>query len=212
LAPLVSFIIYGATITSFLTAFYMTRSFAMTFLGSYRGSAHPHESPALMTVPLLVLALLSLIGGLWLEHPFAEYLVPVLGPANTMAGEGLITSLMHSWIGTLGVVLGLLMYTTWSDLPAYCARVFAPITALSRGKFFFDEVYDVLIVRPLKSASSALWSIVDQGIVDLLVVMIAKSVDAFGFLCSRTQTGQLQMYALGMLVSALVLTGLYIAL
>jgi NADH-quinone oxidoreductase subunit L len=95
--PYVSLVGYVATLTGFLTAFYMTRSFVMTFLGTYRGEQHPHESPWKMTVPLIVLALLALISGLWFEHILPEFLSPVLGAANLISVDGIFTSIVHSW-------------------------------------------------------------------------------------------------------------------
>jgi NADH-quinone oxidoreductase subunit L len=210
--PYASLVGYIATLTGFLTAFYMTRSFAMTFLGSYRGEHPPHESPWKMTLPLVVLALFALVSGLWFEHVLPEFLAPVLGPANLIAMDGIIGSILHSWVGIAGFLLALLFYTIWKDVPAKCAHLLSPLTTLSKNKFYFDEIYDFLIIRPLASFARFLWNSFDQGAVDFTVIMTAKSVDASGYIASRLQTGQLRLYALSMFVGALLLLTFYIVL
>lgn len=212
LLPYAHIIEFIATLTAFLTAFYMTRSFAMTFLGEYRGHAHPHESPLKMVLPLVLLAAGATVGGILLEHHLPVYLSPVFGEIAHHEGETFLAALKHSWVGILGVGIALIFYTRAKHVPEMIAKTFAPITVLSQGKFYVDEVYATFIVRPLERIAAALWRIVDQGTIDFLVNMTGKSVDATGFVASRTQTGQLRQYAAMMFVATFFIIVFYILL
>jgi NADH-quinone oxidoreductase subunit L len=210
--PYANIIGFIAAFTGFLTAFYMTRSFALTFLGKYRGNAEPHESHWKITLPLILLAIAALFSGIWLDKVLPEFLAPVLGPTNLHASEGLFVNIIHSWVGIAGVVIATLFYTTWKELPAQISGLLLPITKLSENKFYFDQIYELLIVRPLANFSRFLWASCDQAGIDFTVIMAAKSVDASGFIATRLQTGQLRFYALTMVVSALFLLTFYIVL
>jgi len=159
-----------------------------------------------------VLAFLALVSGVWFEHTLPEFLSPVLGPSNLIATDSIIASILHSWVGIAGMVLAILFYTVWTKLPAQIAQLLFPLTKLSENKFYVDEIYDFLIVKPLASFSRFLWISVDQGAVDFTVGMTAKSVDASGFIVSRLQSGQLRTYAIVMFVGALLLLTFYIVL
>jgi NADH-quinone oxidoreductase subunit L len=100
----------------------------------------------------------------------------------------------------------------WTAMPAKVAHILSPLTRLSENKFYVDEIYDYLIIKPLDSFSRFLWNSFDQGAVDFTVIMTAKSVDASGYIASRLQSGQLRMYALSMFVGALLLLTFYIVL
>lgn len=201
-----------ASFTGFLTSFYMARSFAMTFLGSYRGSGHPHESPWKMTVPLLVLALLAAVSGLWIEGVLPEYLHSVLGAGDHPYGEGIFMNVVHSWVGICGVLAATLFYTIWVDLPTRCAQLFKPLTVLSENKFYVDEMYDYFIVRSLRGFSQFLSQRIDQLSIDFAVNATGKSVDATGFIVSRLQSGQIRSYAALMALGALFLLLFYVVL
>lgn len=210
LAGYVEFLVPLASFTAFLTAFYMTRSFAMTFLGEYRGHAHPHESPARMTAPLVVLAGLALIGGLWLGGTLPHYLEPVLGAHASHSGESIIEGLMHSWIGILGIAFGVLCYTSLSQIPKSLYRAFGPLSSLSLNKFYFDELYAALVVRPLELLARVLFRVVDQGMIDGAVNGTAAVVDVSGEVARSTQTGQVRHYAFFMFVAALLMLFLFV--
>jgi len=187
--------------TAFLTAFYMARSFAMTFLGEYRGHAHPHESPWQMTTPLIVLAALASVGGLLLGGTFGFSLEHFLAPVIPLSGlqhahENILEGLMHSWIGLLGVGLALFLYTQAKEIPAKVFAAIPPLSALFERKYYFDEIYGFLIVRPLEEMARLLWRIVDVGIIDGMVNGTAQFVDISGEMRQITQTGQLRYYAL----------------
>ncbi len=199
-----------ASITAFLTAFYMTRSFAMTFLGKYHGHAHPHESPWKMTLPLIVLALLAVGGGVWLNDALPHYLSSVLPHEAGHHAETIVEALLHSWVGFLGVALGLLLYTQLVSVPGKVYRAVLPLSTLSLNKFYFDEIYGALIVRPLEKIASLLWKVFDQGIIDGMVNGTAALVDVNGEIVRVTQTGQIRHYALFMFIATVGIIGLYI--
>jgi NADH-quinone oxidoreductase subunit L len=205
LASSLDLLVLLASITAFLTAFYMTRSFALTFLGEYRGHAHPHESPWAMTVPLIVLAGLALVGGVWLVDALPAYLAPVLGEVHAHHGEGIVAGLMHSWVGILGIVVGLLFYTKLQSLPALLYKLLKPLSALSLNKFYFDEIYRALVIKPLELAAMFLHRVVDQGMIDGAVNGTASLVDLSGEITRGTQTGQIRHYALFMFVATLLI-------
>jgi NADH-quinone oxidoreductase subunit L len=236
-------------LTALCTAFYMMRSFAMTFMGEYRGghshahashddSAHsaghdhhdghdhdeghahePHESPWKMTLPLVVLAALAVVAGLALggqishgAYSLQAYLQPVVPSHAHEHGESLLAALAHSWVGILGVVLGVLFYTSLSSVPGVLARSLAPLTKLSQGKWFFDEVYSFLLIRPLEGMARFLWRGVDQGVIDGTVNGTAAVIDMSGEITRHTQTGQIRHYALFMFIGTVVVITFYMVM
>lgn len=194
-----------ASLTALITAFYMTRSVMLTFAGQYRGHAHPHESPVLMTMPLVVLALLATVGGLWLVESLPTYLAAAIPVHHEHHPESIVAALLHSWVGMAGVALGWLLYGPLAGLPGRIARAAAPLTLLFDRKWFFDELYGALVVRPLERLGRVLWKVVDQGVIDGLVNGSAAFIDVNGEVMRGTQTGQVRHYALFMFVATLVL-------
>jgi len=201
-------------LAAIMTAFYVTRSFAMTFLGKYRGHAHPHESPASMVFPLVVLASLAMTGGVfngWISlQDWLGHTIPV-GESHG-GGESILAALSHSWPGFLGVGLALIFYTSLQEAPARISRMIPPFTKLLEGKYFFDEIYRVLFVRPLEVIARTLWKFVDQGVIDGSVNGTAAVVDVSGEVVRNTESGQLRFYGLLMLVGTVFLICFYFAL
>jgi NADH-quinone oxidoreductase subunit L len=177
----------AALFTAGLTAFYMLRLVSLAFYGSFRGTAeqeaHIHESPKSMTVPLMVLAFLSIVGG-WIGIPIlsggdriGEFLAPVI-PA--LAGErgaehhpviSLEIALMAASIGAAAV--GLLLAWLWyakeeGRVPARIAARFPRLYRAVENKYFVDEAYDAAFVEGLgKEGGRFLWE-VDATVVDLI--------------------------------------------
>lgn len=194
-----------ATGTAILTAFYMTRSLVMTFFDSYRGHAKPHESPWIMTSPLLVLALLALGGGIALHHSFFEYLQQAGLPLIEAHPESILAALLHSWPGLLGVGAALLVYTKLKSLPHTVGTALAPMTALFAAKWYFDEVYQWVVVGPLERIARFLFREIDQSVIDGTVNGTAQLVEVQGELLRLTQTGQVRTYALFIFGGSLLL-------
>ena len=210
-------------VSALLTAFYMARLIAMTFLGDNRTGAeerpHLHEAPWIMTGPLLVLGILSVIGGainlpsfVGGHHGLEQWLEPVLEPATrfvqlemphgstelALVGGAIL-------IGVVGLVLGI-RWTLARPIPV--AREAPAETGLGlvlNRKYFVDELYDAVIVRPLVWLSRVvLWKGVDQGVVDGAAVNgTAKLSRGLGWLGSRLQTGQVGVYVVLFLVGAI---------
>jgi NADH-quinone oxidoreductase subunit L len=199
-----------ASLTAGLTAFYMTRSLVLTFFGEYRGHAHPHESPARMVIPLIVLALLATGGGVFLEHYLPEYLSAVLPRSHAHPSLSPQSSVAASWIGLLGVALGALFFGPLRVIPARAAALFPAIHRALLGKYFIDELYRAVIVRPLEVLSSVLWSGVDKGIIDATVNGTGEMVEISGEIARTAQTGEVRHYALYLLVAAATMIGVYL--
>ncbi len=203
--------------TALLTAFYTFRAYFMTFHGDEQipreAGHHAHESPASMTVPLIILAVCSIVVGLLFgpTELFSSFLGRVgslrFGPiSRTMAGEG-----DHSPIailGTIAAVLGIglaafLYLGHRREAESLTVRL-QPLYRLSRGKFFFDELYNVFFVWPLR-VMAILSYVVDRFFVDGLVNLCGKLPAVVGYLLRSLQNGMVQFYALAMVLGLIVL-------
>jgi NADH-quinone oxidoreductase subunit L len=210
-------------LTALLTAFYMMRLLAMTFLGESRlGPAereHLHEAPWSMTGPLVVLGALSLAGGLLNlpafvggHHALESWLEPLLAPALQLVPVELPHGATEwALIGGAVAVAALGLFLGWRVTlarPILPAREAAPDTGFARvlyRKYYVDEIYAALIVRPLVGLSRwVLWRGVDQGLVDGVGVNGTAAVArGLGWLGSRLQTGSLGAYVLVFLFGAI---------
>jgi NADH-quinone oxidoreductase subunit L len=222
-----------AAATAVMTAFYMTRLFSLTFLGKPRfkeahGHGHEHEhghghghgegvavheSPWVMTVPLMVLAVLSAVGGFmgiphmsWLAH-WLEPVVPHHGPSGEVA-PSLEWVLMA--LSVAGAVAGILFSTSlYKDLAK--ARAFREkFSALHRtltNKWYVDELYQAVIVKPLHALSVALWKGFDVAVIDRLVVGLGRLSYWTGQTVRVIQTGSIQVYAFVLLVGLVATVG-----
>jgi NADH-quinone oxidoreductase subunit L len=210
-------------VAAFLTAFYMARLIAMTFLGPNRTGeperSHLHEAPWIMTGPLVVLGVLSLAGGaLNLPHlvgghaALERWLDPVMEPGLRIARlampegstEHLLVGLAIA-IGAAGLVVGFRATLGRPTLPAKQAPADTGLALVLNRKYYVDELYDSLFVRPLGWISRmVLWKGVDQTLVDGVAVNGAARLSrGLGWLGSRLQSGQVGVYVVVFLVGAL---------
>jgi len=212
-----------------LTAFYMFRLLFLTFFGTCRAEqkvqAHIHESPPVMTVPLVVLAVLAVLGGfvgipeaLGGGNNFHHWLSPVLAGENgTLASEA-PRHYPHSveyLLIVLSVAVALCGYFTarWFYISKpETARSLAgrmPITyQLLGNKYYIDEIYNIFIVQPVKLVSTyILWKIFDQRVIDGLVNLTGRSVRVLGKLAARLQTGYAQAYAVTFILGVALVLG-----
>jgi NADH-quinone oxidoreductase subunit L len=211
--------------TAGLTAFYMFRLVAMTFHGRFRGSDeqehHLHESPPSMTVPLIVLAVLSVVGG-WVGLPavfgesanvFARFLAPILPRIPGVAEHA---PLPHSteWIlmGVSVAVAATGLFVAWkwyakedARVPARIAAAFPGLYSLMADKFRIDELYDFLFVKPFYWLARTLWKVVDVLIIDGILNAAAFLVELAGDLLRFLQTGNVRNYALSFLLGLVAL-------
>ncbi len=219
----VYYVFYGmGLLAALLTAFYMARLIAMTFLGQNRTGeqerSHLHDAPWVMTGPLIVLAVLSAVGGLLNLPSFLgggaldRWLEPVTQPAATSFplhmphGQTEVFLIAGAvLIGVVGLLAGWQATLRRPTLPAAEAPADTGLARLLYRKYYVDEIYDAIIVRPLVWLSRAvLWKAVDQGVVDGAAVNgTAKLSRGLGWLGSRLQTGQVGVYVVLFLVGAL---------
>ena len=212
---------YLAIITVFMTAFYMFRAVFMTFGGEYRGgsqeahghgghNSHPHESPMVMVLPMVVLAVLAVFSGLW----------NVTGHFDAFMGHGethsFVEGLFHPftqplpWLSLilagLGILLAYAMYGKRWLSPERIGSFFKPLYTLFYRKYWFDELYENIIVRTfLYKGVFAFLQIFDEGAVDGIVNGVANGTIASGRAIRRAQTGQLQLYGLFIVIGILAI-------
>ncbi|MFC2062577.1 NADH-quinone oxidoreductase subunit L [Chloroflexota bacterium] len=195
-----------ALITVFMTAFYMFRVVFMTFGGEYRGGgpdAHgkPHESPRVMVMPMVVLAVLAVVSGLW---NVTGHFGALMGHGETHGfAEGFFGILAHPlpWISLMTAGLGILLaYAMYSARWLSAERIgslFKPLYNLFYHKYWFDEFYENIIVKiVLFKGLFAGFQLFDTKAIDGTVNGVASGAVATGRVVRRTQTGQLQLYGL----------------
>jgi NADH-quinone oxidoreductase subunit L len=209
-------LLFGA----FLTAFYSFRLVFLAFFGGPRMSRevahHVHESPRVMTWPLVALAVLTVVAGWAVGVPsqhgtrFARFLAPVLPAAHEaeLGGIGAYMLLVLSVVVVAaGVVLAWVMYMS---APVRATAIGQPRTLLHRlllNAYFVDRLYDRLIVDPLLRLSRVLARVVDLGVIDGLVNLVGRAVVGWAAAFRHLQTGYVVNYALTMLVGAVLLVG-----
>ncbi|UCH34073.1 MAG: NADH-quinone oxidoreductase subunit L [Armatimonadota bacterium] len=196
----------------FLTAFYMTRMWATTFAGKPRGKgdAHAHESPAVMILPMAVLALLAIVGGL-LNHE-------LLGaPLNSLLGAGEAHEGHAGWVvwaslglAVCGIASGWMMYGAREQRAEPLAgRIARPVYRFVERKWYMDDFYHGIVARVV-IAASAVFAWFDRHVVNGFVDGAAWLMGAAGRYLRLAETGQLQFYAL-VLLAAAALIGLALA-
>ncbi len=221
-------------ITAMMTAFYMFRLISLTFYGNERFDhhhIHPHESPAVMTVPLIVLAFLSVAGGyIGLPKVFAgehgnlleNWLEPIYSPAQEKLAmfststhfEEILLMAVSVGLALCGIYFALYVYTKNPKIAGNISSRFKKIYNLLFNKYFVDEVYEAAVVLPIqKGSEKILWKFTDATLIDGTVNGAAKVVDIISGVIKKVQTGIAQSYALIMMVGiALVLLWLIFSL
>ncbi len=196
-------------ITAGMTAFYVFRAIFLAFFGTYRGKAHPHESPAVMIGPLAVLAALSLAGGYLFKVP--EYLLPLLPPLQE--GDSLGPMIVSVAVGLAGIALAWLFYIARPGLPDSLAATFSGLYKLIYNKYFVDEIYAAAVVNPVVAGSrEVLWKGVDSAVIDGAVNGAGTVSQGVGGLLKRLQSGNIRSYAVWVLLgSVLVLVAMGLA-
>ncbi|ULQ58342.1 hypothetical protein KJS94_09055 [Flavihumibacter rivuli] len=209
-----------------MTTFYMFRLYAMTFQGKFRGTHeqehHLHESPSAMTIPLMVLAALSVVGGFvgipevfkadahWLEH----FLAPVFA-ASTAKQEAHHIAHSTEYLmmgGVTALVLAVIAFA-WSKFSKY-EKTDAETTGLARvleNKWYVDELYDAIIGRPINALGQLLEKVEKYG-VDFLVNGVGRSVQYASRQIRLLQSGQVGSYILMMVIGMLILFALKVFL
>ncbi len=209
-----------------LTSFYMFRAYFVAFEGQSRvepeKAAHLHESPAVMTIPLTILAVLSVVAGwIGLPHGFlwgdelGHYLAPalaspdVLGHHEISTGTLLTLMVVTTAVALLGIWVAYVFYVRSPGLADRLAERLHGAYVVLWNRYWMDELYDTLIVRPFVMFSTFFWRVVDAMIIDGAVngagVVVAGTASAW----RRLQSGNVQHYAMAMLLGAVCTFGLY---
>ncbi len=192
----------AAVTTSFLTAFYMTRLILLAFFGEYRGAHKAHESPAVMTLPLVILAFfalfLGLIGSPWAHHAFQRFIAPAEGEVALDIGMAVASSV----IALAGILTAFLLRGKFLEYkPGACPLI--------ENKYYFDEIYDALFVRPFHWLAAAVARF-DRERVDGVVNGISRCVQEIAQASRSLQTGLVENYLVaqagGVFVLIVVLT------
>jgi NADH-quinone oxidoreductase subunit L len=206
------FIYLLGTIAAFCTSFYMYRLVYLTFYGKFRGTHeqehHLHESPATMTIPLIVLAVLSVLGGLLglphvIGHNFlAEWLHPVIPELPGLHEIHIDSSLewlvmgLSTLIALAGWFIAMRLYKERGNASDVAFEQRSPALARAlENKWYVDELYAATIVRPLAAVSRFFWKGVDT-LIDGLAAMLGYVVRGFGEILRFFQTGNVRNYAL----------------
>jgi NADH-quinone oxidoreductase subunit L len=190
-----------------ITGFYMTRLMLMTFLGEKRWEkdVHPHESPAVMTFPLIVLAALSVLGGVMLIGGWIEdFLAPVTG--ETAHEEPPVPALAISVIVVLIVAIGAaIAFALFGrrEIPREAPQDVSFVTRAARADVYGDAINDELVVKPGKRLTSGL-VVFDSTVVDGAFTGGAAAVGGVGTLVRRAQNGFVRSYALSLLGGVLL--------
>jgi len=210
-------------ITAMFTSFYMFRMLYLTFYGKFRGTHeqehHLHESPPSMTIPLIILAILSAVGGFlgvpesvggghWLEH----FLAPVFAPSAKILGEQTLpqnTEWLLMAVSVGGAVLALIYayskYVKKAHVPVADTEARPALANLSYHKFYVDELYDNVIRKPLDWLSVFLYKVVDRLGIDGIVNGLGKGTVETSKGLRLLQTGNVGSYIFMMVVGIVAL-------
>jgi NADH-quinone oxidoreductase subunit L len=200
-------------VTAACTAFYMTRLMALTFWGKGRfgKDVHPHESPLSMTIPLMVLGVLSIVGG-WVGIPEVmsghggNLLEHWLAPAIAAAPEVEHGSAVVEWalmgisvsLAALGAWFAFTCYLLAPSIPKSIAAKLGPVYGLVNQKYLVDEAYFKAIINPLLAGSRGLWYYVDVNVIDKVTYLAGDLVRGLAGFVKTLQNGKTQSYALYM--------------
>jgi NADH-quinone oxidoreductase subunit L len=211
-------------LTAFLTSFYMFRLWYLTFFGKSRApEASPgehghsvHESSWVMLAPLVILAILSVIGG-WIGVPtalgghneLAHFLDPLLGATSVPEGSNQL-ELTLAFVSTLVAAAGLftahIFYFAKPELPAKLATQLRAVYAMLSNKYWVDEIYGAIIITPLLLISRYLLKgLIERGIIDGSGYAAGATAQGFGAIVQRVQSGNIRSYAGWLALGAAVL-------
>jgi NADH-quinone oxidoreductase subunit L len=209
-----------------MTAFYIFRLVSLTFEGERRweGEVHPHEAPKVMTIPLIMLAVLSLVGGIvgipeslgghnalrhWLEPVFTPADNKLLiFPAGEVGGAEYILMIVSLGVAIGGVLVARNIFLKRREVAIQLASRWNRFYQLLVNKYYVDEIYDAAVVNPVvKGSEKVLWAGFDMGIIDGAVNGTAKLIAIVSQFIRRMQTGVTQGYALSFIIGVIFVLG-----
>lgn len=208
-----------------LTAFYMFRLVSLTFGGEPRWGhdKHPHEAPVTMTLPLIILAVLSVVGGfvgipasLGGGNAIEQWLEPVFRPALDKLGTTghedhlaeYVLMVVSVGLALAGILLARHVYLKRRDVPDGLAARFPALYRILASKYYVDELYETVVVSPLHRLSERfLWKGVDVGVIDWAVNATGRVTETIGRLLRVVQTGVTQAYVVLFVLGVVVIVG-----
>ncbi|MFM7205366.1 MAG: NADH-quinone oxidoreductase subunit L [Planctomycetaceae bacterium] len=203
--------------TAGLTAFYTFRAVFMTFTGPTRvpdeAGHHAHESPPSMTIPLAILAALSAVSGWWLfsTHALASFLAstpsftaPAVAATATPPAFHWDLAIQGTLAAAVGIVVAALGHLGRRSDGPQVERFLGPLETLFANRFFFDQIYSALIVKPLELLAT-LAAVIDRRVIDGLVDAVARLPAAVGAVVRHLQSGLVQRYALAGVIGTLLI-------
>ncbi|RMG61321.1 MAG: NADH-quinone oxidoreductase subunit L [Deltaproteobacteria bacterium] len=215
------------TVAAFVTAFYMFRMVFLAFFGETRLSPelkeHVHESPKVMTVPLMILAVLSVVGGfvgippiLGGSNRFEHFLEPVFekgaelvpaAPHHFSHSLELGLMVLAVLVAAAGIYLAYHFYMKKPELPGKVAEKYPVLYDVVANKYYVDEIYHAIVVYPVYRFSVFLWEVFDVLVVDGIVNGVGRVLLGTGQAVRRLQTGVVHTYAVSLLIGAVILVG-----
>ncbi|MDR4651330.1 MAG: NADH-quinone oxidoreductase subunit L [Nitrosomonas sp.] len=228
--PFVNFAYFCVLATVFVTALYTFRLLFMTFHGQPRmdehTKSHLHESPWVVTLPLVILAIPT-IGAGWFIGPivFGDYfnnvihVLPEHGAIEKLGAEftGVGGMMIHAlstvpfWLSIAGIFTAWYLYTVKTDIPAKIKSIFAPIYTVLDRKYYIDELYSWLFAGGTRKLGTLLWKFGDIKLIDGLIVNgTARFVGWFATVVKRFQTGYIYHYAFTMIVGIFAILTLWL--
>jgi len=219
-------------VAAFMTAFYMFRCLYMTFYGEQKTNPkakdHVHESPWVITLPLVVLAGLATVGGLigiphaidiaHVGNKLNAFLAPVFQhsqelykiEAHGSASTEIVLMVFSVAVALAGIALATVMYMKDPTLPGKFTAKFGKLHRAVFNKWYVDEIYDTLFVNSTKKLGIFCWKGFDVKVVDGVVNGVAKLVGALSSVLRYTQSGLFQNYALTMVLGTVVMVAIFI--
>jgi NADH-quinone oxidoreductase subunit L len=214
-----------ALVGAALTAFYMFRLLSLTFDGEKRWDEgkHPHEAPATMTIPLIILAVLSAVGGFvgvpmslgggnaiehWLDPIFERANEKMLLSAHDVEALEYMLMALSVAVALVGIYLARTWYLKRPELPERLSVRFASMYKLLLNKYYVDEAYEASVIKPMvKGSEKLLWRGIDVGVIDWFVNALASAVGFISGTVRVVQTGVTQSYAIVFLVGVIAIVG-----
>ncbi|MGC8825808.1 MAG: NADH-quinone oxidoreductase subunit L, partial [Anaerolineae bacterium] len=176
---------------------------------------HAHEAPAVMSVPMLILAVLAVVGG-YIGLPRLSlvegYLEPVL-PAEHAAAAGAaewVLLVVSAVIALGGIALAYYLYVVRPAVPANLSKQFAPLYTLLSHKYYVDEFYMAVVVEPLRRVGRFIAELFDPQVVDGVVNGLARLAGVSGEGLGALQSGRVRSYALSILVGVVIILGYFL--
>jgi NADH-quinone oxidoreductase subunit L len=214
---------WALVIAALMTSFYSWRLMFMTFHGPTRADKktfkHAHESPPVMLVPLAVLALGATVAGAGTYYFVGEGQAEFWGKAIFNGEHNHVLHALHEapnwvpWAPTIamaaGFVIAYLYYIAVPSLPALTARVFRPLYLFFLNKWYFDELYDRIFVRPTFWLGNVLWKVGDIKIINGLIDGTVEGVYGVTQRAVRMQTGYIYHYAFAMLIGVALIVSYF---